>query len=242
MTSGPNIVLAVPKPPSKQQTDERPDETLAWIRSRICELMCASKTQANGAENLVVDHTTYSAIYSSIAGYVCARSSDGSAQAVKVYRTLEDATRQYCEELRHEILGVASPRTPERDTSILRVYVKEWKRYCALARMNAHLFSYLDRHWIRRALDANRSGISSVWDLHMMSWRQGVVSGNDDSFRVKDRDQDILAALTRIRKRMPRTEGAEYSEDVPDLVDEVASSMSKIAVVYTKMADRLHAW
>lgn len=140
MNSGSRIVFSVPKPPSLQQTSKYPDATLAWIKARMCELLSAIAVRADG--DLIIDHGAYSVMYTCVHDYC---SVSHGVYSEKLYRTLEEFLQLHCRDIRREILKAAFDAS-DQDISILRTYIKEWRQYFALAKINAHLFAFLERH------------------------------------------------------------------------------------------------
>lgn len=97
------LSFSVPKPPSKQNTRDKPDETLAWINKRLCELVTA--LEQNTDVDPVLDPGAYMVIYSTIHQYItCTKDYNGESPGDKLYESLEDIIRSHCKDLRIEIL------------------------------------------------------------------------------------------------------------------------------------------
>lgn len=233
MASRPHIIFTVPKPPSAQQTRTNPDDTLSWIKARIHGLMAAIKEQEDSTDKLTIGHDAYMIIYSVIHDVVAKH------HAEKLYDFLGELLQKHCEDARGEILETAADAS-NREYSIVESYATQWKLYRALARINTHLFSPLDRTWILRELDEQRGGgrrgrpvVYSVWDLHMIRWKQMVVIGSGPGQESENSASDcdeLLAALTGVRDGKVYAGVEDHDQRVPVFLEHVKSSLSEIGL------------
>lgn len=60
------------------------------------------------------------------------------------------------------------------DDGLLKYYTDEWKRYTTGAQYVNRLFTYLNRHWIKREKDEGRKHIYPVYTLALVSWRDNT--------------------------------------------------------------------
>ena len=51
------------------------------------------------------------------------------------------------------------------DEELLRYYAKEWDRYTTGANYINRLFTYLNRHWVKREKDEGRKGVYTVYTV-----------------------------------------------------------------------------
>lgn len=228
MASGNRIIFSVPKPPSSQQILEDPDATLAWIKARIHELITAIRVQT-GVEP-VIDYGAYSVMHTFTHDYC---SASHGINAEKLYRALEELLLQHCREIRAEILETV-PDASGHDISIARTYVEKWTQYSALARLNAHLFAFLERHWIRREFGESRIGICSILDLHMTVWRQEVLTTDVLQSRSPPSGENhpdaILAALTRLDEWGASGSTRECVWNILELLNEVSRCFGEVSL------------
>jgi cullin 1 len=91
--------------------------------------------------------------------------------------------RDLFEELRKSLirhLQVTLARIQPKDDSreeeelLLDNYYREWKRYLEAARCIDHLFHYLNRHWIPRAISAGEPHIYYIFVLARVCWRDCI--------------------------------------------------------------------
>ncbi|KAL5501399.1 CDC53_2 [Sanghuangporus vaninii] len=61
---------------------------------------------------------------------------------------------------------------PLVDEDLLRYYAKEWDRYTTGANYINRLFTYLNRHWVKREKDEGRKGVYTVYTLALVQWKQ----------------------------------------------------------------------
>ncbi|KAL5524713.1 CDC53_2 [Sanghuangporus sanghuang] len=58
---------------------------------------------------------------------------------------------------------------------LLKYYAEEWNRYTTGAKCINRLFSFINRHWVKRERDQGRRGIYTVYVLALVQWKQFVV-------------------------------------------------------------------
>jgi len=52
-----------------------------------------------------------------------------------------------------------------QDEALLQYYAKEWERYTTGANYINRLFTYLNRHWVRRERDEGRNNVYPVYTV-----------------------------------------------------------------------------
>ncbi|GAA6057154.1 hypothetical protein JCM3770_003990 [Rhodotorula araucariae] len=57
------------------------------------------------------------------------------------------------------------------DEPLLRYYTREWDRYTTGASYVNRLFTYLNRHWVKREKDEGRKNVYHVYILALVSWK-----------------------------------------------------------------------
>ncbi|GAA5907173.1 cullin family protein [Sporobolomyces salmoneus] len=57
------------------------------------------------------------------------------------------------------------------DEALLRYYVKEWERYTNGATYVHRLFTYLNRHWVKREKDEGRKNVYLIYILSLVTWK-----------------------------------------------------------------------
>lgn len=60
---------------------------------------------------------------------------------------------------------------PLADEPLLRYYAGEWIRYTTGANFVNRLFTYLNRHWVKREKDEGRRGVYQVYTLSLHQWK-----------------------------------------------------------------------
>ncbi|KAH6912520.1 Cullin-1 [Coprinopsis sp. MPI-PUGE-AT-0042] len=58
-----------------------------------------------------------------------------------------------------------------QDEALLRYYAAEWDRYTIGANYINRLFTYLNRHWVRRERDEGRKSVYPVYTLALVQWK-----------------------------------------------------------------------
>jgi cullin 1 len=55
---------------------------------------------------------------------------------------------------------------PLQDEALLRYYANEWSRFTMGANYINRLFTYLNRHWVKRERDEGRKGVYPVYTVN----------------------------------------------------------------------------
>lgn len=61
-----------------------------------------------------------------------------------------------------------------QDEAVLRYYAAEWDRYTTGANYINRLFTYLNRHWVKRERDEGRKGVYPVYTLALVQWKNNL--------------------------------------------------------------------
>ena len=62
-----------------------------------------------------------------------------------------------------------------RDDELLKFYTTEWARYTTGAQYVNRLFTYLNRHWIKREKDEGRKGVYPVYTVRTLVYPPGII-------------------------------------------------------------------
>lgn len=58
------------------------------------------------------------------------------------------------------------------EEALLGFYIREWTRFTTAAKYVNHLFSYLNRHWVKREIDEGKKNVYDVYTLHLVKWKE----------------------------------------------------------------------
>ena len=58
--------------------------------------------------------------------------------------------------------------TPDNHEDLLSKYVKEFSRYSAGSNFIRNVFSYLNRHWVKREIDEGNKGIYDIYNVSLI--------------------------------------------------------------------------
>ncbi|KAK7469113.1 ubiquitin ligase (cullin) of SCF [Stygiomarasmius scandens] len=61
-----------------------------------------------------------------------------------------------------------------QDEELLRYYAAEWDRYTTGANYINRLFTYLNRHWVKRERDEGRKNVYPVYTLSLVQWKTNL--------------------------------------------------------------------
>ena len=68
-----------------------------------------------------------------------------------------------------------------QDEALLQYYAREWDRYTTGANYINRLFTYLNRHWVKRERDEGRKGVYPVYTVRSSSLRSFIVCSGVDA-------------------------------------------------------------
>jgi len=63
-----------------------------------------------------------------------------------------------------------------QDEALLQYYAREWDRYTTGANYINRLFTYLNRHWVKRERDEGRKGVYPVYTVRLFSLRSFIAA------------------------------------------------------------------
>ncbi|KAI0755249.1 Cullin-domain-containing protein [Daedaleopsis nitida] len=82
-----------------------------------------------------------------------------------------------------------------QDEALLRYYAQEWDRYTTGANYINRLFTYLNRHWVKRERDEGRKGVYPVYTLALVQWKSNFF------LHVQSKDSKLAGAILRLIER-----------------------------------------
>ncbi|KAI0328850.1 Cullin-domain-containing protein [Cubamyces sp. BRFM 1775] len=82
-----------------------------------------------------------------------------------------------------------------QDEALLRYYAQEWDRYTTGANYINRLFTYLNRHWVKRERDEGRKGVYPVYTLALVQWKTNFF------MHVQSKNQKLAGAILRLIER-----------------------------------------
>ncbi|KAJ8593849.1 Cullin-domain-containing protein [Rhizopogon salebrosus TDB-379] len=82
-----------------------------------------------------------------------------------------------------------------QDEALLRYYAAEWDRYTTGANYINRLFTYLNRHWVKRERDEGRKGVYPVYTLALVQWKSNFF------LHVQSKHTKLAGAILRLIER-----------------------------------------
>ncbi|KAG5648294.1 hypothetical protein DXG03_004866 [Asterophora parasitica] len=79
-----------------------------------------------------------------------------------------------------------------QDEDLLRYYAGEWDRYTTGANYINRLFTYLNRHWVKRERDEGRKGVYPVYTLALVQWKNNLF------IPVQQKNMKLANAILRL--------------------------------------------
>ncbi|KAG8788187.1 hypothetical protein FRC15_005626 [Serendipita sp. 397] len=78
------------------------------------------------------------------------------------------------------------------DEALLRYYAHEWDRYTTGANYVNRLFTYLNRHWVKREKDEGRKNVYQVYTLALVQWKLNFF------LHVQNKHTKLASAILRL--------------------------------------------
>jgi cullin 1 len=99
------------------------------------------------------------------------------------------------------------------EEALLGFYIREWTRFTTAAKYVNHLFSYLNRHWVKREIDEGKKNVYDVYTLHLVKWK-------DDFF--ENVHEKVMDAVLSLIEKQRNGETIEQSQ-IKSIVDSFVS-------------------
>ncbi|KAI5117366.1 hypothetical protein M0805_002479 [Coniferiporia weirii] len=91
------------------------------------------------------------------------------------------------------------------DEGLLQYYAKEWDRYTTGANYINRLFTYLNRHWVKREKDEGRKGVYTVYTLALVQWKQNFFN------HIHNKNQKLAGAVLRLIEKQRNGENIDQT-------------------------------
>ncbi|KAJ5729035.1 Cullin-1 [Penicillium malachiteum] len=139
----------------------------------------------------------------------------------ELYKLLGEYLSRHLEEVHQK-------STAHTEEALLGFYIREWTRYTTAAKYINHLFSYLNRHWVKREIDEGKKNVYDVYTLHLVKWK-------DDFFEhVHSKVMDSVLSLIEKQRNGETIEQSQIKSIVDSFVslglDENDSKKSTLEV------------
>ncbi|KAF8908935.1 Cullin [Gymnopilus junonius] len=106
-----------------------------------------------------------------------------------------------------------------QDEALLLYYASEWLRYTTGANYINRLFTYLNRHWVKRERDEGRKGVYPVYTLALVQWKNNLF------IPIQQKKTKLLSAILRL------IENQRNGEDIDQgLVKKVVDSLVSLGL------------
>ncbi|KAF5360841.1 hypothetical protein D9756_004966 [Leucocoprinus leucothites] len=119
--------------------------------------------------------TKYQALYTEAYNY-CTTTVDSHKPTdcqADLYDHLERYLASHVKLIREKAISLEDEVTPE-------FYNTEWERYKAGANYMNRLFTFLNRHWVRRQRDENKKDIYPIYTLALVQWKLNMLDPIQD--------------------------------------------------------------
>ncbi|CAF3426396.1 unnamed protein product [Rotaria sp. Silwood1] len=119
----------------------------------------------NGIEYLFQFQTIRYSKWMLLYTYIFDYCTNNLSHNAELYEKLKNYLRNYLEDL-------CQSSTNLLDRDLLEFYMNQWKKYCVSCKILHGIFSYFNRHYIRRELDFGNPDISEIYSMAMKIWHQ----------------------------------------------------------------------
>ncbi|KAJ5744733.1 cullin-1 [Penicillium manginii] len=123
-----------------------------------------------------VDMKHYMALYTAVHNFCTSQKAVTSSQGLQAHRGAhllgEELYKLLGEYLSRHLAVVYKESQSHAEEALLAFYIREWSRYTTAAKYINHLFSYLNRHWVKREIDEGKKNVYDVYTLHLVKWKE----------------------------------------------------------------------
>ncbi|KAF8582805.1 Cullin-domain-containing protein [Ramaria rubella] len=99
--------------------------------------------------------------------------------------------------------GLRDHSDPLVDEALLRYYAQEWDRYTTGANYINRLFTYLNRHWVKREKDEGRKGVYTVYTLSLVQWKTNFF------LHIQSKNNKLAGAILKLIERQRNGENID---------------------------------
>ncbi|KAF8527458.1 Cullin-domain-containing protein [Hysterangium stoloniferum] len=99
--------------------------------------------------------------------------------------------------------GLRDQSDPLVDEALLRYYAQEWDRYTTGANYINRLFTYLNRHWVKREKDEGRRGVYTVYTLSLVQWKSNFF------MHIQSKNTKLAGAILKLIERQRNGENID---------------------------------
>ncbi|UZP45774.1 hypothetical protein NXS19_013586 [Fusarium pseudograminearum] len=124
----------------------------------------------------------------------------------------EELYNKLIDYLKHHLEDLVNQSKTHTDEALLAFYIKEWGRYTVAAKYIHHLFRYLNRHWVKRAIDEGKKNIYDVYTLHLVQWRKELFE------KVHEKVMDAVLKLVEKQRNGETIEHNQIKQVVASFV------------------------
>ncbi|KAG0037208.1 hypothetical protein BGZ82_002969 [Podila clonocystis] len=146
----------------------------------------------------------YMEIYTVIYNYCTTKTTnDGMSASIQTRGATLGGSDLYSHLMRyfHKHLDVIRKDSEKfMDVSLLEYYTKQWVKFTNASTYVHHLFTYLNRHWVKREIDEGRKTVHDVGTLALVSWKDSLFSHVE---------RNVMTAVLQLIERQRNGESVE---------------------------------
>ena len=124
----------------------------------------------------------------------------------ELYLWLDGYIKRHLHELHTEMIS-------QPDNTLTTFYLEQWRCYRAAAAYNAHLFRFLNRHWVKREVDEGKHAIHDIYPLHLIRWKEEIL----------ENEQSPVKTMLQQHIERPEDSWIVVSTNVPEVLESFAS-------------------
>ncbi|UZJ57324.1 hypothetical protein CBS101457_006644 [Exobasidium rhododendri] len=162
--------------------------TWAFLQEGI-EVMMSNSTEGLSYKRYMEMYTVaYNYCTSSRMNHISPEGAGASVMGADLYSHLTSYFQQH-------LRGIRKGADNLNEESLLKYYATEWDRYTSGANFVHRLFTYLNRHWVKREKDEGKKNVYTVYTLSLVQWKEHMFK------HVKSKQRLANALLKQIEKQ-----------------------------------------
>ncbi|KAL0569530.1 ubiquitin ligase (cullin) of SCF [Marasmius crinis-equi] len=186
------------------------EERWAYLRAGVDLIMSGSQ----------ISYSRYQSLYTQAYNYCTSPDTDPTTEKTESTDPQADLYSKLAEYFAADYFEASRKQAEElHDEDLLRYYSSRWSSYDTGANYLNRLFTFLNRHWVKRQRAEGRKDVYPVYTLVLWSWREHFL------LSLQQHDRKLTRALIQLAER--HREGGTIDTN---LINNTLSSLASLGI------------